>query len=233
MRYKLLMGFISLLLCAGYGSAQQVPNRALTYMEKEMYKTASTDGLGALYNNLKTEYDRRYFLLALPGYFAERKIQSATPAWVTTAILAGLQSKDPLCVHNAAVAAGMLKINCAPQLMACYKTVHNTFGSHEEMIKTAILGALAGMSDPEKQNFLYDVLTKDRYPLLSGTFIALLAAMETSKTTYYIPKLSAYSDSLDTIAIRIGKVKEQEYKVSECNAVKERINRLRNEIGGN
>ena len=231
MIYKLLFGAMVLLFCAGYGVAQ-VPNRALTFMEKQMYQTASTSELGMLYNSLTTEYDRRYFLLALPGYFAERKIQSAAPAWVTTAILNGLQSKDPLCVHNAAVAAGMLKINCAPQLMACYKTVHNTFGSHEDMIKTAILGALAGMDDTNKQAFLFGVLTNEHYPLISGTFEALLSALETVKSPTYVSKLTAYSDTLETLALTLGKVKEQEYKVRQCRAVQDRINRLRKMIGG-
>ena len=136
-------------------------------------------------------------------------------------------------MHNAAVAAGMLKINCASQLMACYKTVHNTFGSHEDLIKTAILGALIGMSDPGKKSFLYDVLTKDYYPLLSGTFAALLSAMESAQTTLYLPQLTAYFNVLDTLAITLEKTKEQEYKVMECRAVQARIARLKNEIGGN
>lgn len=223
---------MALMLCAGYGVAQ-VPNRALSYMEKEMYKTTGPSELGTLYNSLQTEYDRRYFLLALPGYFAERKTQTAAPAWVATAILTGLQSKDPLCVYNAAVAAGTLKINCAPQLMACYNTVHNTFGSHEDMIKTAILGALAGMDDPNKQTFLYGVLINEHYPLLSGTFATLLSALETVKSPKYAQKLMEYSNTLDSLAAKLGAVEESKYKAQQCIAVKARVDRLRNEIGGN
>jgi hypothetical protein len=236
MRHKLLFGAVALLLCAGYGTAQVrpdlMPRRALTYMEKQMYANADLDGLGGLYNTLKSEYDRRYFLLGLPGFFAERKIQAVAPAWVNVVVLTGLQSKDPLCVTYAATTAGILKLSCAPDLMSVYKTVHNKFGCHEDMIKAAILGALCTMDDPDKQNFLYGVLTIDRCSLFSGTFSVLLNALETSQTPLYIPKLSAYSDTLDTLATRLEKAKEQEYRLKECKAIQTRINRLKNEIGG-
>ena len=62
-------------LCYGAVRPDLAPNRALTYMEKQMYANADLDGLGSLYNSLKTEYDRRYFLLGIPGFFAERKIR--------------------------------------------------------------------------------------------------------------------------------------------------------------
>lgn len=227
-----------LLFCARYGAAQQqtgaVPNRALTYMERKMYVNTDLNGLAVLYDTLKTEYDRRYFLSALPGFYAERKIQaSVVPSWVNSAVIAGLYSKDPLCVFNAANTANALKINCPQDLMAVYKTVHNTFGSHEDMIKTAILGALAGLYDPAKQSFLYDVLTKDYFPLLSSTFAALLNAIETVKSPIYLPKLTVCSDSLTSLTIRLQSAKEKSYKFQECLAMQNKVKNLRMELGGN
>jgi hypothetical protein len=236
MKYKLLFGSIILLLCASYSAAQQtvtVPNRALTYMEQKMYTKADLNSLAAMYDSLKTDYDRRYFLSALPGFFAERNIQaSAAPSWVYSAVIAGLRSNAPLCVFNAANAANALKINCPQDLMAVYKTVHNTFGSHEDMIKTAILGALCGLYDPYKQSFLYDVLTKDYFPVLSASFSALLNAIETAKSPMYLPKLSVYSDSLNSLATRMQSAKEKSSKLPECLAMKNRVNALRIELGG-
>ena len=224
------------MLCAGYGGAQQqtasVPNRALTYMERNMYACADINGLQTLYNTIQNDYDLRYFLAGLPGFLAERKV-TTVPGWAQVVVVNGLSSKDPLVVYNAARTANMLGVNCTMQLMAVYQTVHNTFGSHEDMVKTAILGALSRFDDPNKQNFLYNVLTKDRYPLVSGTFTALLSAMESSPTPLYLPKLAACSDTLDSLAIRGGGLKEHEYIVREFRGVQERINRLKKLIGGN
>jgi hypothetical protein len=237
MKYKLLFISTILMLCAGYGLAQQqtatVPNRALTYMERKMYTNADLSGLAVLYDSLKTEYDRRYFLSALPGFFAERKIQaSVIPTWINAAVIAGLRSMDPLCIFNAANTANILKIGCAQELMAVYTTVHNTFGSHEDMIKTAILGALAGLNDPSKQSFLLSVLANDYFPLLSASFSALLNAIETVKTPTFLPKITEYSDSLNSLATRMQSAKEKSSKLPECLAMQNRVNNLRKELGG-
>jgi hypothetical protein len=227
-----------LLSCAWCGSAQQqtgaMPNRALTYMERKMYVNADLNGLGVLYNSLKTEYDRRYFLSALPGFFAERKIQaSAAPSWVSSAVTAGLHSSDPLCVFNAANTANALKVSCAQDLMAVYKIVHNTYGSHEDMIKTALLGALSGLYDPSKQTFLLGVLTNDYFPLLSSSFAALLNAIETVKSPMYLPKITAYSDSLNSLATRFLSGNDKGSRLPDLLAMQKRVNSLKKELGGN
>lgn len=141
MKQKMLLGLFLFFMGTGFSGAQQDWPRALTYLEKEMYQTRDARELKALYRKLKTEYDRRYFLLAIPEYVAERKI-SKIPRWLRVAVVHNLKSKDPLVVYNAVNAVTALKISCPGTLMSVFKSVHVTFGSNEEMIKTAILGAL-------------------------------------------------------------------------------------------
>jgi hypothetical protein len=200
-------------------------------MERSMDSYADVNGLQAFYNTIKTDYDLSHFMRALPGWMAEKRVWSP-PAWIQVAVVSGLSSKDPLLVFNAANTANALGINCAPQLMGYYQTIHDKFGSHEDMIKTAILGAIARFNDPNKTSFLFDVLTEDRYPLLGGTFAALLGAMETSQSTLYLPKLAEVSDTLDSLATRLSTLKEHEFKVKNIRAVQVRVNRLRAMIGG-
>lgn len=235
MKYNLFFGGIVLLLFAGPGAAQpssMVPNRPLTYMERNMYTCADMHELQNLYASLTTDYDRRYFLGGLPGFMAERNI-TATPRWVRSAIVDGLSSKDALVVLNAANAANALKIGCGPELMTCYKAVHNTFGSYEDMLKAALLHALGNQDDANKHAFLQDVLINDNYSPASGTFMALLDALESYPATAYLPKLSACSDTLDSWIARLGSMKGHELTIRNYRAVQSKIRKLEIMIGGN
>jgi hypothetical protein len=234
MKYKLFFGGILLVLCAGPGTAQPLtmaPDRPLTYMERNMYACTNMNELQKLYSSLQTDYDRRYFLGGLPGFMAERKI-AAPPRWVRTAVVDGLSSKDALVVFNAANVANVLRINCAPELMACYKAVHNTFGSYEDMLKAALLHALGNLDDMNKHAFLQEILTKDNYSPASGAFTALLDALESYPATTYLPKLSACSDTLDSWIARLRSEKGHELTIKNYQAVQSKIRKLELLIGG-
>jgi hypothetical protein len=236
MKYKIIIGATALLFCSGFVTAQQqtglYPKRALTYMERKIYANTDINGLQTIYDSLKTEYDRRYFLSALPDFFKERNIQSV-PGWVSAAVINAFASNDPLCVLNAVRTSGSLKINCYGQLVALYKTGSTTFGSHKDMIITAIFGALYGMDNPSKSIFLNDVLTNDHFPLLSASFSSLISAMETAKSPMYTQKLAVFSDSLNSLKTRLSAATERSYKLQECLAMQNKVNKLMAELGGN
>ncbi len=171
-------------------------------------------------------------MAGLSGFMAQRGVTTA-PTWIQTVVVNNLYSKTPLVVYHAAIAANELGINCPNDLMAVYKAVHNTFGSHEDMIKTAILGALRVQYDPYKQSFLLNVLTNDNFPILSSSFSALLNAIETAKSRIFLPKINVYSDSLKSLASRLQSAKEKSYQLQECLAMQNKVNNLRKELGGN
>jgi hypothetical protein len=236
MYYKWIVGTLVIAFCFRAGDAQQnpaaYPSHPLTYMQKRMNVSKDIAGLEKLYDSLKTEYDRRYFLSGLPGFLTEKRIQSSALSWINSAVVKGLASNDPLCVFNAVNAASALKINCPRELMATYKIVHDKFGSHEEMIKTAILGSMCGLNDPAKQGFLFDILTKEKMPLVGSTFSALVNALETTKSQMYLSKISEISDSLNSLAARLQSADQKSYRLPECMAMQKRVTYLRKELGG-
>jgi hypothetical protein len=236
MKYKpILITFILMILAASSAFTQQAvvtPNRAITPMETKMYACPDLSSLQALYNTLKTDYDRRYFFSGLPAYLADNNIPNA-PNWAGVAIVNAFGSNDPLCVYEAVNAAGRLKLSCTSQLMALYKDVHTTFGSHEDMIKSSILGALGGLYDANKALFFNDILTNDHYLLLSASFASLINAMETAKSPIYAKQLSVYSDSLNSLLGRLQAMKEPDFRLRSCKVMLARVNNLMAEIGGN
>ncbi len=167
MNIRFIVGSLFLAVCflPGFGS-DLAAGRPLSYMEKEMYKTKDMGELKKLYRSLKTDFDCRYFFLALPEYAEKRQI-ARVPWWLRRAVIRGLDSKDPLVVCYAASAIAALKINCPAKLLSVYNKVHTTFGSHEDMVKTAIIGAL-GRDNRVRSDTLKRMETSNRQPAMPG-----------------------------------------------------------------
>jgi hypothetical protein len=242
MKYKPTIGMFLLLTCYYHGFAQQfvnaVPVRAMTNIERTMYGASNMNDLKNTYDTMKTDYERRYFLCALPNFCIDMNIQSI-PAWMGNAVIAGLASKDPLCVFNAVNAAGALKISSTTELMALYNTTHSTFGCHEDMIKSAILGSICKVDSgnttalTKKNAFLYSVLTSDSLTLLSASFSALINALTLNANASYIPKLQEYSTRLSALETKLSAEKESFFYLDRCRGLKNKITTLCNQQGGN
>jgi hypothetical protein len=201
----------------------------MTSVERGLLKIKDPNDLKLGYDTLKTTYDQRYFLNALPGYFADKKIQTV-PGWVKNAVIDGIGSRDPLLVNEAVRVAGALKINCSGELMSLYKNVKSTYGCNEEMLKTTILNSLSTMDNPKKQWFFYDLLTKEDVPVLSSSFEALLDAMVTSRSQAYDQKLGEYSYKLSSLKSKYQTGKEHDYRFKKCQYLAEKIENLRGRI---
>jgi hypothetical protein len=233
MKYRLL--FIVLLLCCRYGEAQQLTEEQIaripmTTVQRAMLNITDPADLKTAYDTLTTSYDQRYFINALPGYFKMKNIQTI-PAWVNDAVIAALVNKDPLLVNEAIRVAGALKVQCATEIMDLYKTAHTTFGCNENMIKSAILISLIPMSDANKQQFYYDLLTNESFPVLSASFGALLEALNSQPSQAYLPKLAEYSTTLDSLVTNMAAQKDPNYyRLQLCRDMLVKVNNLRSSI---
>jgi hypothetical protein len=229
MKPILLLTTAVLLLCSGYCLASDPPQtRPMTRYEKAIANITDPNDLKTAYDTMKTDYDRRYFLNALPGYFADHKIQTV-PEWVEKAVLDGIKSKDPQYIREAVWTAGVLKINYSGDLMTLYPTIRTTYGSHEDMLKSTILVSLSRMENAGKKQFLYDILTKDEMPLGCATFSALLDAIYAEPDVMYELKLAECSSTLgDQIAqITAGADQEKKYYLPRLQEIKDKIDRVR------
>jgi hypothetical protein len=232
MKPKLMFITAVLLFCSGYGKASDPPQtRPMTKYEKAIAKIDDLNDLQTAYDTLKTDYDRRYFLHALPGYFADLKIK-AVPDWVEKAVLEGIGSRKPLYIREASNTAGALGISCSRELMDLYPTVRATYGNHEDMLKSTIIAALIRMENSSKKQFYYDILTKDDVPLMSASFSALLDALFKEPDPMYAQNLMEKSSVL---GIQIAQIeadtdKEKKYQLPRLREVKEKIDRVRSRI---
>jgi hypothetical protein len=232
MKPILLLTTAVLLLCSGYCLASDPPQtRPMTRYEKAIANITDPNDLKTAYDTMKTDYDRRYFLNALPGYFSDHKI-TTMPDWVEKAVLDGIKSKDPQYIREAAWTAGALKINYSSDLMALYPTIRTTYGSHEDMLKSTILVSLSRMENAGKKQFLYDILTKDEMPLGCATFSALLDAIYAEPDARYEQKLAECSATLGAKITQISAdtAKEKKYQLPRLQEVKDKIDRVRTKI---
>jgi hypothetical protein len=235
MKPIILLTTAVLLLCGSYAAAQKAADtgqtRPMTRYEKAIAKITDPKDLKTAYDTLKTDYDRRYFLNALPGYFSDHKI-TTVPDWVEKAVLDGIKSKEPQYIREATQTAGALKINYSSDLMTLYPTIRTTYGSHEDMLKSTILVSLSRMENPGKKQFLYDILTKDEMPLGCATFSALLDAISAEPDARYEQKLAECSSTLgDQIAqIDADPNKENKYLLPRLREVKDKIDRVRTKV---
>jgi hypothetical protein len=221
-----------LLLCSGFSVASDPPQtRPMTKYEKAISNITDQNDLKTAYDTMKTDYDRRYFLNALPGYFKDHNIQTV-PDWVQKAILDGIKSKDPQYIREAAWTAGALNINYSNVLMALYPTIHTTYGSHEDILKSTILESLIPMDNANKKQFLFDILTKDGMPLGCAMFGALLDAIYAAPDTIYTQKLADYSSTLDAkiSQMEADTSQEKNYWISKLKEIKDKIDRVRNRV---
>jgi hypothetical protein len=235
MKPKLLLTITVLLFCGGYTAAQQADEppqpRPMTKYERAIAEITDPNDLKIAYDTLKNNYDRRYFLNALPGYFADHKIKTV-PAWVEKAVLEGIKSKDPQYIREAVWATGALKINYSGDLMSLYPTIRTTFGCHEDMLKSTILVSLSRMENAGKKQFLYDILTKDEMPLGCATFSALLDAIYAEPDLMYTQKLEEFSSTVGTQIAQITADTDQEkkYWLPRLQEEKDKIDRVRSRI---
>jgi hypothetical protein len=232
MKPLILLTTVVLLLCSSYCLAADPPQtRPMTRYEKAIANITDPNDLKSAYDTMKTDYDRRYFLNALPGYFKDHNIQTV-PDWVQKAILDGIRSKDPQYIREAAWTAGALKINYSGDLMALYPIIRTTYGSHEDMLKSAILESLIPMDNASKKQFLYDILTKDGMPVGCATFDALLDAIYADPDVMYEQKLAECSTSL---AAQIAQIeadtdKEKKFWLPRLQEIKDKIDRVRTKV---
>jgi len=226
MKPIILLTTAVLLLCSGYCLASDPPQtRPMTRYEKAIANITDPNDLKTAYDTMKTDYDRRYFLNALPGYFTDHKIQTV-PDWVEKAVLDGIKSKDPLMVYEALITAGNLKIGCAKEIMGLYNTIPMTFGCQEDMIESAVFLSVAKLDFPEKQQFLYDAITKTPPPVLSPAFENLLWAMESAKSQKYATKLSERLDTINVILNGLQNNKEEWFKRETSRKIIKKIESL-------
>jgi hypothetical protein len=217
-----------LLLCSSYGLAADPPQtRPMTRYEKAIANITNPNDLKTAYDTMKTDYDRRYFLNALPGYFKDHNIQTV-PDWVQKAMLDGIKSKDPQYIREAAWTASALRINYSSDLMSLYPTIRTTYGSHEDMLKSTILESLIPMDNANKKQFLYDILTKDGMPLGCATFGALLNAIYAEPDAMFSQKLTEFSTTLGTQIAQItaDTLQEKKYWLPRLQEIKDKIDRV-------
>jgi|WetSurMetagenome_2_1015567.scaffolds.fasta_scaffold95959_2 hypothetical protein len=231
----ILLTTAMLLLFGWHAQAQQMVDtgqtRPMTRYEKAIAKITDPNDLKTAYDTMKTDYDRRYFLNALPGYFADHKI-TAVPDWVEKAVLEGIKSKDPQYIREATWTAGALKINYSGDLMELYPTIRTTYGSHEDMLKSTILVSISRMENAGKKQFYYDILTKDEMPLGCATFSALLDAIYAEPDLKYAQKLTEHSSTLGTQIAQISADKDQEkkYWLPRLQEIKDKIDKVQTRI---
>jgi hypothetical protein len=232
MKSLILITIAVLLLCSSYSLAADPPQtRPMTRYEKAIANITDPNDLKTAYDTMKTDYDRRYFLNALPGYFKDHNIQTM-PDWIEKAVLYGLNNKNPLMACEAIRAAGALKINYSDNLMTLYPTIRTTFGCHEDMLKSAVLNSLSRLDNANKKQFYYDILTKEQMPLLGAAFNTLLDAIYTMPDQIYAQKLTEYSSTLGTMIgqMEASTEKEKDYRLPRYKELKDKIERLRNRI---
>lgn len=235
MKPKLLLTVAVLLPCGSYAAAQKAidtgQTRPMTGYEKAIAKIDNMNDLKTAYDTMKTDYDRRYFLNALPGYFADHEIK-AVPDWMEKAVLDGISSKDPQYIREAARTAGALGTNCSDDLMALYPAIRTTYGSHEDMLKSTVLVSLISMDNADKKRFYYDILTRDEMPLGCAAFGALLDAIYAEPDPMYAQKLDEFSVTLGTqiAQIEADTDKEKKYLLPRLNEIKDKIDRVRTKI---
>jgi hypothetical protein len=221
-----------LLVCGGHAAAQLADDppepRPMTRYEKAIADITDPKDLEYAYDTLKNDYDRRYFLNALPGYFADHKIKAA-PEWVEKAVLYGIKSRDPQYIREAARTAGALKINYSGDLMDLYPAIRTTYGSHEDMLKSAILVSISRMENAGKKQFYYGILTRDEMPLGCATFSALLDAIYAEPDLMYAQKLTEFSSTLGAqiAQIKADTDKEKKYLLPRLQEIKDKIDRAK------
>jgi hypothetical protein len=223
---------VAMLLCVWHAEAQQTVDtgqtRPMTRYEKAIAEITDPKDLEYAYDTLKNNYDRRYFLNALPGYFADHKIR-AVPEWVEKAVHEGIMSNDPQYIREASMTAGILKINYSGDLMNLYPAIRTTYGSHEDMLKSTILVSISRMENTGKKQFYYDILTRDEMPFGCAAFSALLDAITAEPDLMYAQKLTEHSS---TLASRIAQIradtdKEKKYLLPRLQELKDKIDRAK------
>ncbi|MBN1131252.1 MAG: hypothetical protein JXA71_19840 [Chitinispirillaceae bacterium] len=218
-----------LLFCGGNGMAQVADDppqtRPMTRYEKAIVKIDNMNDLKTAYDTLKTDYDRRYFLHALPGYFTDHKVKT-TPEWVRTAVLDGIESKDPLLVNQAINTAAVLKLECAQHLMDRFSIVRDSFGSNFVMLETSIIRAVSRMSNPYKAQFYTGILEKESLPILSSSFNALIDAMVINRSQLYSEKLADYSGRIGSIITELEAKQGEKYYLEKYKELKGKIDTL-------
>jgi hypothetical protein len=232
MKPILLLTTAVLLVCSSYSLAADPPQtRPMTRYEKAIANITDPNDLKTAYDTMKTDYDRRYFLNALPGYFKDHNIQTV-PDWAQKAVLDGIRSKDPQYIREAAWTAGLLKINYSGDLMALYPAIRTTYGSHEDMLKSTILVSLIRMDNANKKQFLYDILTKDGMPVGCATFGAMLDAIYAEPDVMYAQKLTDFSTTLaaQIAQIEADTVKINKYGLPRLQEIKDKIDRVRTKV---
>jgi hypothetical protein len=221
-----------LLFCSSFCLAADPPQtRPMTRYEKAIANITDPNDLKTSYDTLKTDYDRRYFLNALPGYFKDHNIQTV-PDWIEKAVLYGLNNKKPLMVCEAIRTAGALNINYSDNFITLYPSIRTSFGCHEDMLKSSVLASLSRLDNANKKQFYYDILTKEDMPCLSATFNTLLDAIYAEPDQIYAQKLTEYSSTLGTIISQMesSTEKEKDYRLPQYKDLKDKIERLRNRI---
>jgi hypothetical protein len=240
MKSKYLIGLLALLACGFYAAAQQpdisdpLAQQPMTVVERQLINTADISEIQQIYDTLKTDYERRNFIHALPRYFSMKNITSV-PAWVDNAVLTALTSNEPFYVAEAVRTAGVLKINCSQVLMNLYRSVHAKYGCNEELLKSYILNSLRCIQDPGNHQFFYEVLTADNMPLLSAQFEALLYALEKNrkmdvKSNVYNIKLAECSSKINSLKIQFQTDKKHGYGYRRASEILKKIEALREGI---
>lgn len=233
MKRKLLLWTVFLLLCSSYGMANDTTKtRPMTKYGKAIAKITDSKELKAAYDALETDYDRRYFLNALPGYFIEHEIKNV-PGWIKKAVLDGINSNNPQYCREAIVTAGALKISCSNELMTLYKSIPTAFVGHVDMLQSSILISLGNMKNSAKKRFFYKILAAEDIPLGLATFDVLLDVIYTEPDLMYAQKLTEFSsifgEQIAQITADKDKVKN-EYQLQKLQKMKAKIDKVRTKV---
>lgn len=124
---------------------------------EKFFDKVSLDSLQQVYKKLDN-YDRRYFLEALPKVFFEHGIQN-TPEWMTYAIIDALNSSDQLLVTQAIYVSGKFHIKeSIPYLVELYRNARYKFGNIDEILRGAIANAIIDIDQYKAGQSLSDLL---------------------------------------------------------------------------
>jgi len=210
---------------------EAVQSRPMTRYEEAIAGISNPKELKIAYDTLKTDYDRRYFLNALPGYFDDHHITNV-PFWVEKAVLDGIKSKDAKYVREAVEVAGVLKLNFSDVLIKLYPSIDSTFGYHADMLKSRIIRSLTVMDNKNKKEFYLKTLQKYDVPHLCETFDALLGAIQAEPDTIYDQNLAGLLSKLESKIAKKeeGSDKDKQFQLSRLIEVRNRIEKSRAKI---